>query len=57
MKTDTCPGKSRKVLKIITCSTSMASNDAQSQSQHNLVLLIVFIVLLWMKIIKFSINY
>ena len=35
-KTDTCPGKSRKVLKIITRrSTSMTSNDAQSQSQHS----------------------
>ena len=37
VKTGTCPGKFRKVLKIITRhSTSMISNDTQSQSKHSL---------------------
>ena len=36
VKTDNCPGKFRIVLKIITRhSTSMISNDTQSQSQHS----------------------
>ena len=36
MRMDTGPGKFRKVLKIITrLSTSMISNDAQSQSEHS----------------------
>ena len=53
VKTDTCPGKFCKVLKTITRRwTSMISNDAQSHA----VLLIVFIVLLWMRIIKFALN-
>ena len=37
VKTDTCPGKFRKVLEICTRhSTSMISNDTQSQSEHSI---------------------
>ena len=37
VKTDTCPGKFRKVLEIcIRHSTSMISNDTQSQSEHSI---------------------
>ena len=37
VKTDTCPRKFRKVLKIITRhSTPMISNDTQSQSEHSI---------------------
>ena len=37
MKTDTCSGKFRKVLEITTRhSTSMISNDTQSQSEHSI---------------------
>jgi len=36
VKTDTCPRKFRQVLKIVSRrSTSMISNDTQSQSQHS----------------------
>ena len=37
VKTDTCPGKFHKVLEICTRhSTSMISNDTQSQSEHSI---------------------
>ena len=37
VKTDTCPRKFRKVLEIcIRQSTSMISNDTQSQSEHSI---------------------
>ena len=44
VKTDRCPNKFHKVLEIKRRSTSMISNDIQSQSDHSIssVLLIVF---------------
>ena len=47
VKTDRCPNKFHKVLEIKRRSTSMISNDIQSQSDHTRfrsILLIVFIV-------------
>ena len=38
VRTNTCPGKFRKVLEICTRhSTSMTSNDTQSQSEHSIL--------------------
>ena len=36
VKTDRCPEKFRKVLEIKRHSTSMISNDTQSQSEHSI---------------------
>ena len=36
VKTDRCPEKIRKVLEIKRHSTSMISNDTQSQSEHSI---------------------
>ena len=36
VRTDTCPGNFHKVLEITRHSTSMISNDTQSQSEHSI---------------------